>query len=363
MKSLLFTILTFNCVFAQNLIFNGGFEDVNVCSELRTSCSAEAWLRNPLKRSIAKSKGYEKVHRGKNSENIVVANTKKKLKNRTFIYSMLKCELIKDEKYLVSLWLNPLSNTNIELDVLLSNFELVPGEKNPLSYKPSLHFSSKNRLAKEGQWVHYQYEYTAKGGEQFITIGNFRKDPKNLDKKVKANNLFGDIIYFIDDISVRPVNDHKIENCDSTSIRKLLYDFNYRHTKCLGLVEKEKVIEPEIKIIEIPYIAFDFDSNEINLDYQSRIDSISTYIRSLNPQSINIVGHTDNIGKKEYNQKLSLDRAEAVKFALVNLNQNLERLIIVKGNGADTPKVENNSEENRKINRRVEVVVTSKIGG
>ena len=361
-------------MFSQDLIYNGGFEDINTCIELNSWCGAEAWLRNPLRKSgrnIAKAKGYEKVRQGSGSENIVVENTNRPIKNRVFIYSMLKCELLKGEKYNISLWLNPLKNRVLELDVLLTDHELVPGVKNPLTYWPSFSLGVNNISSKERQWTNYIFEYTAKGGERFITIGNFDKKVYCPDKKLIADNKAGDIMYFIDDVSVSPADEFGIQDCDSTGIRKLLYSFNYRHSYRIGLnykmglehlESKSKITQQNtsIKTIEIPDIAFDFDSYKISKDYLSRIDSIFQYIKSINPQRIEIIGHTDDIGNDAYNQKLSLQRAAEVKSILVSQNQDIDLLTSIKGNGEDTPKVENNSKENRKINRRVEIRVTTK---
>jgi len=262
MKCTLFLTLFLinNLVSAQNLIYNGGFEDINICTELGTDCAPEAWLRNPPKRSIAKSKGYSKVRAGIAAENIVVGNTKKPIKNRTFIYSMLKCELIKGEKYEISIWINPLKNKIVELGVLLSRFELVPGVKNPLSYKPSFILKSNNIITQEDQWIKHTYQYTSLGKEKFITFGNFDKGKYSPDQKVSSDNMFGDIIFFIDDISLRPIKESGVGNCDSIDIKKILYSFNYRHSYKKGLTYEEKPPKPTIETIEIPDIAFGFNS-------------------------------------------------------------------------------------------------------
>ncbi len=363
------SLLISHLLSAQNLIYNGGFEDVNICKELNSFCGAEAWFRSPPRKSgrnIARAKGYKKVRTGNGSENIVVENVRRPIESRVFIYSMLKCALIQGEKYVVSLWLNPTKNTVIELDVLLSEKELVPGVINPLDLSPSFSYKSKDIKESDGQWINYVYEYIAKGEERFITIGNFDKDRYCPDRKLKEDNKAGDIMYFVDDISLYPIDEKLLQHCDSLGIRKMLYAFNHRHSYRIGLsfANEPQVTKaqktPPVKTIEIPDIAFNFDSFNINPEYSAVIDSIYEYIQSLDPQSLEIVGHTDNLGSNEYNQKLSFERAEEVKKTLLKKSKILENIITTKGVGESLPKADNNTEENRQLNRRVEVKVILK---
>ncbi len=68
------------------------------------------------------------------------------------------------------------------------------------------------------------------------------------------------------------------------------------------------------------------------------------------------MGHTDNFGSDEYNNTLSLSRANAVSEWLINRGIESNR-IKIEGYGSKYPIVENNSVENRAINRRVEFKV------
>lgn len=79
-----------------------------------------------------------------------------------------------------------------------------------------------------------------------------------------------------------------------------------------------------------------------------------------NPQlQIEISGHTDNVGLAAFNQRLSLQRAEAVsKWLMENgINQNH---IIAKGYGSTRPIATNNDEQGRAMNRRTEIKILKK---
>jgi len=69
--------------------------------------------------------------------------------------------------------------------------------------------------------------------------------------------------------------------------------------------------------------------------------------------TVEISGHTDNVGSNAYNQKLSQRRADAVKAWLVARGISADRIIAV-GYGEERPRVANNTSENRRLNRRIE---------
>jgi OmpA-OmpF porin, OOP family len=84
-----------------------------------------------------------------------------------------------------------------------------------------------------------------------------------------------------------------------------------------------------------------------------RILQVMTENKSL---VIEISGHTDNTGSDEINDKLSLERANAVKENLLKGGIDTSR-IRTKGYGKSKPKADNSTEEGRQINRRVEIEI------
>ncbi len=75
--------------------------------------------------------------------------------------------------------------------------------------------------------------------------------------------------------------------------------------------------------------------------------------------SIEIQGHTDDVGSPAFNKRLSQERAESVRAALVALGVDGNRLS-VSGFGSDKPLVPNTSDANRAKNRRVQLVILNK---
>ena len=111
---------------------------------------------------------------------------------------------------------------------------------------------------------------------------------------------------------------------------------------------------PEIKKL---VIHFDFDSAKIKKESLPVIDKFAEFLKKHTHYKVLIVGHTDSIGTKEYNKKLSLRRAQAVVKALVERGIDPKRLT-AKGMGEEQPIADNSTEEGRALNRRVEAKLT-----
>lgn len=106
------------------------------------------------------------------------------------------------------------------------------------------------------------------------------------------------------------------------------------------------------------YINFDFNKADIKPDSQPIIDEIVKLLNTSSDLRLTIEGHTDNVGTPDYNRKLSDDRARAVVAALTARGIASSRLNSA-GFGQDNPIADNNSEEGRAKNRRVELVKRS----
>ena len=103
-------------------------------------------------------------------------------------------------------------------------------------------------------------------------------------------------------------------------------------------------------------IHFDLNKATIKRDYLPYLNVIVRYLKAHPELKIKIIGYTDNIGSKSYNDKLAYRRALAIKNYLINHGISSRRISIV-GKGKTDYLVENNSSIDRFTNRRAEFFI------
>ena len=101
---------------------------------------------------------------------------------------------------------------------------------------------------------------------------------------------------------------------------------------------------------------FDFDKYVIKPEGKAKLDDLVEKTKGIALEVIIAVGHTDNIGTKEYNLKLSERRANAVKDYLVSKGIEKNR-VYTEGKGFANPIASNSTAEGRAKNRRTEIEV------
>ncbi len=120
----------------------------------------------------------------------------------------------------------------------------------------------------------------------------------------------------------------------------------------------EKLVVTEVgQAITLEGIVFETAKSDIKPESEMILMKAYNTLH-LNPElEVQIQGHTDNRGKKAMNEKLSLSRAESVKAWLVAKGIESAR-ITTKGFGPDKPIADNNTDEGRQKNRRIDFVRT-----
>ena len=103
-------------------------------------------------------------------------------------------------------------------------------------------------------------------------------------------------------------------------------------------------------------IQFEFNSSALTADSQTGLQMIVDFLLRHPELKVELAGHTDNVGNETYNLKLSSDRAEVVRKALVDKGIDGTRLES-KGYGTSKPLVPNDSDEHRALNRRTEMII------
>jgi outer membrane protein OmpA-like peptidoglycan-associated protein len=103
-------------------------------------------------------------------------------------------------------------------------------------------------------------------------------------------------------------------------------------------------------------IFFEFNSYELLTVSYAELDRLYEIIESKPNLRIEIRGHTDNIGSSSYNKTLSVKRAAAVYEYLIEKGVDKSRMKY-RGFGNKVPIADNETDEGRLLNRRVEIII------
>ncbi len=105
---------------------------------------------------------------------------------------------------------------------------------------------------------------------------------------------------------------------------------------------------------------FETDRAELKPGAARTLDGLVRALSDDPAATIQIEGHTDSTGNREHNVDLSLRRADAVKMYLNSHNIDSQRMT-TQGLGPDFPVASNDSEAGRQQNRRVEVILKTRV--
>ncbi|MDD4148649.1 MAG: OmpA family protein [Bacteroidales bacterium] len=139
---------------------------------------------------------------------------------------------------------------------------------------------------------------------------------------------------------------------DSNSINSGLF-FDMRETEITDeAFDKAKIGDK----FNLNRIFFEFNSSELLTASYAELNRLFEIIKSKPSLRIEIRGHTDNIGSNSYNKTLSVKRAAAVYDYLIE--KGLDKLgMKYRGFGNRVPVSDNETEEGRRLNRRVEIII------
>jgi outer membrane protein OmpA-like peptidoglycan-associated protein len=102
----------------------------------------------------------------------------------------------------------------------------------------------------------------------------------------------------------------------------------------------------------------EFETGKANIRSISKplLEQASAILNQYPSLKVMIVGHTDNVGKREFNIDLSQKRADSVKAFIISQGISTER-ILTRGEGPDAPLADNKTRSGRQLNRRIEFTI------
>lgn len=380
---LFLSLLAVNETFSQqeekeNLIFNGSFEDHFYCPQriepYGQMMEVEAWWQPTGGSSdyyhpcggrqcrVPKNKlGYQYPRTGQAMVGIYVSKTD----YREYIQTELKYPLEAGERYRLRFWvsLSEYSTGAVAtIGGLFTDYRIKDGTRELLTNnsKKSYNNGVRQEIAKifepqvvnpfdkplldTAQWQMIEGEFVAKGGERFLTIGNFYPaEQSNVLFPRYLREILPGAYYYIDDVELY---------CLTCSDKKQI-------SENITVTKKKDEKEYEIgQVIVLENIFFDFDKSVILPQSFMELKKLMDILNAYPSMRIELSGHTDSKGSDRYNMKLSEERAKAVYDYLLSKGIDEKRLSF-KGYGAKRPIADNATEEGRSRNRRVEFKIVS----
>jgi outer membrane protein OmpA-like peptidoglycan-associated protein len=232
---------------------------------------------------------------------------------------------------------------------LLSEKKAESNLQTELAFSATMSNPRLNMLDESNAWQLLSDIYIAKGGEEYLTIGNFKAD-KEL-KVIRRTEDMSDKGYgtwsymYIDDVKVRPVQ-RKLEcSCENEYLASIAVD------PPLELSEYKK--------IQLDAILFDFDADMLTDEALNQLEEVFILLKKNRAMYMEISGHTDVVGPDGYNLSLSKRRAQRVIDHLVSKGIDASRLQLTFF-GKEQPIANNETDEGRHQNRRVEFQILEK---
>ena len=148
----------------------------------------------------------------------------------------------------------------------------------------------------------------------------------------------------------------------ATSDGYFFHSENFDIPKTSDYQEIEKNIkllpmDPGSKVV-LNNVFFDTGKSDLRPESFGELDGLAQIFKLYPKIVIEVSGHTDNQGNRQYNIQLSQSRADAVRDYIISQGVEPER-IVAKGYGPDMPRDTNATEEGRQMNRRVEAKILS----
>jgi OOP family OmpA-OmpF porin len=352
---------------AQNLVMNGSFETKSYCpsnfnqQSLNTiagwwqatdgtpdyfnSCSDKVGVPNNVF-------GQQSAKDGEGYTGLVTFSVGNKRNYREYLQTKLTRALQPGELVCVEMYVSAADYCNYVTDgigILLSEKKVESNLQTELAYQASMSNPRLNMLDESSQWQLLSDVFVAKGGEEYLTIGNFKAD-KELKVIRRTEDMsakgYGTWSYmYIDDVKVRPIQ-RKLEcSCENEYLASIAVD------PPLELNEYKK--------IKLDAILFDFDADILTDEAMQQLEEVFILLKKNRAMYMEISGHTDVVGPDGYNLGLSKRRAQRVIDHLTAKGIDPSRLQLTFF-GKEQPVANNETDEGRHQNRRVEFQILEK---
>lgn len=359
MRLIFLAVLIFpRFAFTQNLLMNGSFEEENICTEYIKNCAPEGWISTSLRSDYY----FDDVKHSWDGQHFVGLLIRTEFSNRpqNYLRSRLLCGLRKGAQYKLRFYIRSVHPVFDSIGVYFSGNDILYQKEGMKNTIPQLWVHDGLQKKQTVNWQTVTLTYTASGTENYITIGDFKKQGHSL---VGQPDLGPGYYFFIDDISLVPLNPHERLCADAALVKEQEYNMNERHTlldkKIYLYTKRPPVVEPatptvvqRIDTLVIPDVLFAVNSYALNNRAYHVLDSFILKTKSMPIDSVVIEGHTDSTGKVATNMTLSQNRSKAVYDYIMPY---FHTPIISRYWASEKPVADNRTAWGRQKNRRVEI--------
>lgn len=112
------------------------------------------------------------------------------------------------------------------------------------------------------------------------------------------------------------------------------------------------------RLLTRPVVRFAYGQNEPTAQSMPALEAVARWMNENQSVSVDVVGHTDNVGSESFNLRLGQARAQAVIVELTRLGIPSSRLSALTG-GEGIPIASNDTEEGRAANRRADFLIAT----
>ncbi len=270
---------------------------------------------------------------------------------REYMQTKLTKVLEPDQLYCVSFYISLADQSKFVTDGLgayFSNNKVRSDSYKFIPVKAQVKNPDHHVLDNSQAWFLLSDVYLAKGGERYLTLGNFEPDNKIDVKKrnMRAEDLktpWEYAYYYVDQLNVSAVDSRADCACSIPLIQADMKDST-----------RWKL--PPDKQISFDNVLFRFDEDVLDPKGQQQLNEVAAWMRNNDFLFLEVMGHTDIIGVEGYNDELSERRAERVISYLQDLGVDQARLSI-QYYGSTRPVASNENSEGRTQNRRVDFLI------
>ena len=350
---------------SQGLLANGGFEDVNICTEYKVDCAPEAWMSS-ASGFMNYFKDARRAHNGNNCMAIEAANFRKAY-NRTYLRSRLLCGLRKNKLYKIEFFIKSPHPVTDSAGILFTPSDPLYGKTSLQRLVPAVYFQGSVEPAKEGDssWRKVSLTYRATGNEVYMLIGYFAKNDYRGTRSSELENRY---YIFIDDLSMEPLDPNEYLCAGWKEAKEGIYEENERHEMLERKIRYYRSKPPAppqlqrnsyvvIDTLVLPDILFESGKAALQAPSFMVLDSICRAAKEKQIDSLVVKGHTDNTGTAAGNEALSLNRARTVADYMAPRISLKQVPVFIYGLADRKPVAANDHPRERQKNRRVEILL------